>query len=156
LDGTEGESRGGSQGGTTLDEKGRLWVRGGRALGYVFCLRGLPEWIHFAVVGRLTPSKDGNQEITTPDLHKRLEHPNLNTPTGIHQLNHPNLTTQTCKPNLNTAPTCVTSITIPKWIPHSSNSTSSTPYITSTPALISSSTPSTSAPTSSPPSTAAP
>jgi hypothetical protein len=105
------------------------------------------EWIHLDVVGRLTPSKDGYQEFTTPDRH---------TPTWTPKLNHPNLTTQICKPNLNTAPTCATSITNTNSNPHSSNSTSSNPYINPTPTSISSSTPSTSDSTSVPPSTPAP
>jgi hypothetical protein len=29
----------------------------------------LPKWIHLDVVGRLTPSKDVNQEFTTPDIN---------------------------------------------------------------------------------------
>jgi hypothetical protein len=44
----------------------------------------LPEWIHLDVVRRLTPSKNENQEFTTPDLHTLLEHPTLTT-----QLDHP-------------------------------------------------------------------
>jgi hypothetical protein len=31
--------------------------------------RCLPEWIHLDVVGRLTPSKDENQDFTTSHLH---------------------------------------------------------------------------------------
>jgi hypothetical protein len=46
----------------------------------------LPEWIHLDVVGRLTPSKDENQEFTTPDLH---------TQTWTPKRGHPNLKTQT-------------------------------------------------------------
>jgi hypothetical protein len=46
----------------------------------IFCL---PEWSHLDVVGRLTPSKNGNHEIYTspqlehPTFTNKLEHPNL-------------------------------------------------------------------------------
>jgi hypothetical protein len=103
-------------------------------------MHSLPEWIHLDVVGRLTPSKNGNHEFTTPDLH----------PPPSPRLEQPNLNSKTCKPNLNTAPTCAVSITNTNSNPHSSHSTSSIPYIIPTPTSISSSTPSTSAPPSTP------
>jgi hypothetical protein len=104
------------------------------------------------VVGRLTPSKDGK-----PRIHNtRPAHPDLNIRTRTPNLEHPNLTTPTCKPNLNTAPTCATSITNKNSNLHSSNSTSSIPYIIPTPTSISSLTPSTSASTSPPLSTPSP
>jgi hypothetical protein len=37
--------------------------------------------VPYPSIFRLTPSKDGNQEFTTPTYTPRLEHPNLNTHT---------------------------------------------------------------------------
>jgi hypothetical protein len=89
-------------------------------------------------------------------LNRTMETKNSQHPTCTPRPAHPNLNTLTCKRNLNTAPTCATSITNTNSDPHSSHTTSSIPYIIPTPTSISSSTPSTLAPTSPPPSTPAP
>jgi hypothetical protein len=72
------------------------------------------ERIHLDVAGRLTPSKNGNQEIH-------------NTPTCTPRLGHSNLTTPTWKPILNTAPTCTNSITNTNLNLQFNNNTNSAP-----------------------------
>jgi hypothetical protein len=72
---------------------GLVWYHVNLKLEVVFVF--LPEWIHRHLVWRLTSSKNGNQEFTTP---------NLNNPTWTPQIDlYANLTTPTWKPNLKTA-----------------------------------------------------
>jgi hypothetical protein len=49
-------------------------------------------------------------------LHRKMETKNSQHPTGTPRHEQPNLSTPTCKRNLNTAPTCATSITN-SWLP---------------------------------------